>query len=201
MPRRTRDEALKTRSQLLDAAAKLFCKQGVGRTSLDDIATSAGVTRGAVYWHFKNKDNILEALWEESGSPERVPDTEWTGSRDADPLGYLRYRAIQTLRGAASNERIRQVWTLVFHKMELDSSPLRKHVTKSRRECRRGVLELFEAAKKKGAIDRALDVGLLTSAYFALLDGLIYNWLRNPKEMNLEREAENLVDLFFRNLN
>lgn len=201
MPRRTKEEALETRSRLLDEAAKLFCTKGVGKTSLDDIGKSAGVTRGAVYWHFKNKDDILEALWEESGSPERVPDTESASGRDADPLVYLQYRAIQTLQDAAENERIRQVWTLVFHKMELDSSPLTAHMTKSRRECRKGVLGLFKAAKEVGAIDSALDADLLTSAYFAYLDGLIYNWLRNPKELKLAKKAEDLVELFFRNLN
>lgn len=198
--RRTKEEALKTRSQLLDTAANLFCEKGVGKTSLDDIAKSAGVTRGAFYWHFKNKDDILEALWEESGSPENIPDTEWSGSRDADPIGYLQYRAIQTLNDAALNARAKQVWTLVFHKMELDSSPLRKQVIKSRQKCRKEVLKLFESAKKKGAIDGSLDTTLLTSTYFAYLDGVIYNWLRTPKEMKLAIEAENLVSLFFRNL-
>ena len=62
--RRTKAEAEQTRHDLLDAAELLFDQQGVSRTSLADIAKAAGVTRGAVYWHFKNKSEVLAAIVE-----------------------------------------------------------------------------------------------------------------------------------------
>jgi TetR/AcrR family acrAB operon transcriptional repressor len=55
MVRRTKTEALETRNSLLDAAEHLFQARGVSRTSLNDIANEAGTTRGAIYWHFKDK--------------------------------------------------------------------------------------------------------------------------------------------------
>ena len=55
MARRTKEEALATRHALLDAAERVFGRRGVARTSLVEIAEEAGVTRGAVYWHFKDK--------------------------------------------------------------------------------------------------------------------------------------------------
>ncbi|MDP1673909.1 MAG: TetR family transcriptional regulator, partial [Burkholderiales bacterium] len=55
MARRTKDEAVETRNQILDAAEKVFSARGVSRTSLADIAEAASVTRGAIYWHFKDK--------------------------------------------------------------------------------------------------------------------------------------------------
>src|SRR5690606_27022813 len=55
MARRTKEEALETRDRLLDAAAAVFCDKGVTNTSLCDISKAAGVTRGAFYWHFRNK--------------------------------------------------------------------------------------------------------------------------------------------------
>ena len=47
--RRTKEDAQQTRESLLDAAECLFAERGVSRTSLQDIAKAAGVTRGAVY--------------------------------------------------------------------------------------------------------------------------------------------------------
>ena len=62
MVRRTKEEAQETRAQIIEAAEKAFYKRGVARTTLADIAELAGVTRGAIYWHFNNKAELVQAL-------------------------------------------------------------------------------------------------------------------------------------------
>lgn len=62
MVRRTREDALKTKEKIMNVAKVLFCKNGYDRTNLCDIADEAGVTRGAVYWHFQNKDELFLEL-------------------------------------------------------------------------------------------------------------------------------------------
>ena len=62
MARKTKLEAQETRNSLLDAAELLFQERGVSRCSLQDIAQAAGVTRGAIYWHFSNKADLVQAL-------------------------------------------------------------------------------------------------------------------------------------------
>ena len=62
MARKTKAEAAATREALLDAAEEVFFAKGVARTSLEQIARHAGLTRGAVYWHFKNKGDLFMAL-------------------------------------------------------------------------------------------------------------------------------------------
>src|SRR5688500_12124271 len=62
MARRKKEDALETRHRILDTAARVFLKKGTARTSLDDIAAAAGVTRGAIYWHFKNKIDLFDAM-------------------------------------------------------------------------------------------------------------------------------------------
>jgi TetR/AcrR family acrAB operon transcriptional repressor len=61
MARRTKEDALATRDSILDAAELLFVEQGVSRTTLQHIATAAGVTRGAIYWHFLDKGAMFNA--------------------------------------------------------------------------------------------------------------------------------------------
>ena len=61
--RRTKSEAEKTRQHLLDAALEVFWRKGVTSASLQEIAEEAGVTRGALYWHFANKEALFEALF------------------------------------------------------------------------------------------------------------------------------------------
>jgi AcrR family transcriptional regulator len=57
--RRTRAEAEQTREAILAAAIEVFLERGVSRATFDQIARAAGVTRGAVYWHFRDKQEIF----------------------------------------------------------------------------------------------------------------------------------------------
>ena len=54
MARKTKEEALETRNAILDATVRVFAAKGAANVSLADIAREAGVTRGAIYWHFAN---------------------------------------------------------------------------------------------------------------------------------------------------
>ncbi|MBQ9725354.1 MAG: TetR family transcriptional regulator [Neisseriaceae bacterium] len=62
--RRTKSDSLQTRADLIVAALDLFDEQGVSKTTLAQVAAKAGVTRGAVYWHFKNKEDLFDAMCE-----------------------------------------------------------------------------------------------------------------------------------------
>jgi len=62
--KKTKEEALKTRKQIIDKAVKLFINNGFSNTTLDQIAQQTGFTRGAIYWHFKDKLDIVKELIE-----------------------------------------------------------------------------------------------------------------------------------------
>lgn len=62
MARRTKEEAEKTRAKILASALKLFVKKGYEHTTFNDIAAKLKMTKGAVYWHFASKSDLLEAL-------------------------------------------------------------------------------------------------------------------------------------------
>src|SRR5260370_17036998 len=71
-----------TRKAILDACLKLFARHGFSTTSIDDIASAAGITKGAVYWHFENKAELFHAIleeirarWVESLHPPLSPHT------------------------------------------------------------------------------------------------------------------------------
>jgi len=60
--KKTKEEALVTKQRILDKAVELFIQNGFSKTTLDEIALQANVTRGAIYWHFKDKLDILNDL-------------------------------------------------------------------------------------------------------------------------------------------
>ena len=65
MARRTKEEAEKTRMTILRASLDLFCEKGYSKTTFDEIAKRINLTKGAVYWHFRNKPDLLIALIKE----------------------------------------------------------------------------------------------------------------------------------------
>lgn len=67
--RKTKEEAEQTRQKILNAARKMFFQNGVAKTSLEHIAKEAGVTRGAIYWHFKDKTALFFALQQSACVP------------------------------------------------------------------------------------------------------------------------------------
>ena len=62
MARKTKAEAEKTRQCILKAALRLFVEKGYDRTTFEDVARHIGLTKGAVYWHFKSKPDLLAEL-------------------------------------------------------------------------------------------------------------------------------------------
>ena len=90
------DRSRKTRTLLLDAAYRVFVREGFERAQIDTIAREAGRTMGAVYAHFRNKEHLFLALLEQrTAEAERRVDR--LIGRDADASS-----ALETLRGAVT---------------------------------------------------------------------------------------------------
>lgn len=86
MARKTKQQAEETRQEILDAAIKTFSERGVSATSLADIAKAAGVTRGAIYWHFKNKVDLFQQACEFSDSQILQAENYYRSKYSNDPL-------------------------------------------------------------------------------------------------------------------
>src|SRR6476659_11387172 len=94
MARRTKEEAQETRARLLDAAEQVFHDKGVAHASLEDIAAAAKVTRGAIYWHFKDKAELFDAMMQRVRLPVEAINDGSDCCAEADPLAQLRSAAV-----------------------------------------------------------------------------------------------------------
>lgn len=118
MARKTKQQALETRQHILDVALRLFSQQGVSSTSLAEIAKAAGVTRGAIYWHFKNKSDLFSEIWELSESSIGELELEYQAKFPDDPLSVLREILVYILEATVTEERRRLLMEIIFHKCE-----------------------------------------------------------------------------------
>ena len=117
MARKTKVEAEQTRQDILDAALELFNSKGYSRTTLGDIARRAGVTRGAIYWHFKDKVELFLALKEEM---ERSTQTRLEDilANEVRSLNDLLENALRFLRVLENNDRFRIYFEIIFYRTE-----------------------------------------------------------------------------------
>ena len=118
MARKTKQQAQETRQHILDVALRMFSQQGVSSTSLAEIAKAAGVTRGAIYWHFKNKSDLFSEIWELAKPNIDELETEYQAKFPDDPLSVLREILIYVLETTVTEERRRLLLEIIFHKCE-----------------------------------------------------------------------------------
>ena len=118
MVRKTKEEAQETRSAILDAAELVFKENGVSRTSLAEIATAAGVTRGAVYWHFKNKADLFDAMIQRVFGMMEEKLAELQCDTDANPVDSLGDLARHFVDRVANDPRYFRLLEISWHKCE-----------------------------------------------------------------------------------
>ena len=196
--RRTKEEAQATRNRLLDAAEALFHAHGVSRTSLQDIAAEAGTTRGAIYWHFKDKADLFNAMMERVTLPLERSLEPRGGKAVADRLADMRSAVMNALTQMSSDERLRRVVEVAIQKVEYvdELHAVRARHRAVRNQCVVDIgLALRLAARQRGI---RLRVPALRAAngLHALIDGLIRNWLLDVTEFNLPAVGEQVVDIY-----
>jgi TetR/AcrR family acrAB operon transcriptional repressor len=197
MARRTKEEALETRNHILDMAERVFLEKGVSRTSLDDVAASAGVTRGAIYWHFKNKADLFDALMQRTSLPleEMVPRE---ADDPADPLGYIRALTLRVVGRLISDPQCRRVQEICHFKVEYvdEMEQLRARHIDCCSSSRALIEKKMKSAAEKGLLDPSVDPKLAAVGLHSLVVGLIQNWLLDPKYLPLAKSAEDLIDSY-----
>jgi TetR/AcrR family transcriptional regulator, acrAB operon repressor len=208
MARRTKEDALATRNKLLDSAECLFQAQGVSRTSLQDIARRAGTTRGAIYWHFKDKADLFNAMMERVTLPLeafldlRSDPLHTPVLADADAMLVIRRATVEALRRIVSDAQTRRVFEVATQKVEyveeLRAVRLRhlaiRHSFVSRFE------QSIEAAAQRDALVLPMPAELAARAFHALIDGLIQNWLLDPQAFNLLDVGQRAIDVYLNGL-
>lgn len=201
MVRRTKEEAEATRLQLLDAAERCFREKGVASTTLDDIAKTAGHTRGAVYWHFENKTDIFEAVCERVNTPMQAMLSNLAADPGEDPLGHLRKDAIHVLRMLAGCERVQAVFEIKFCKLDggPDFDNLRLRELETDRRCLAMLEVVFAAAIRCDQLPGHLSARDVAEAMHAYVGGLMRNWVER-RDYDLETMAPWLVNVFLTGL-
>ena len=196
MARKTKEEARETRVAILDAAVQVFSVKGVAATSLADIAREAGVTRGAIYWHFANKADLLAALWDEV---LRMYESQAQASEHADepdPLGKLKMLYVALLQGLIDNPRQQRLTRILFDRSGSaeDFELIRlRHVACMSDRFERIQIVLRHAVERR-QLPADMDCRLGALAVLSYIHGLISQWVMTPDLVDMRRAAPYLIE-------
>ena len=201
MVRRTKEDALATRTRLLDAAELPFQAQGVSKTSLQQIAQRAGATRGAIYWHFKDKADLFNAMMERVTLPFEAA-TRAAGDTECEPLAELERAMVAMLRRTEEDAQVRRVFDIAIHMVEYtgETASLRQRHLAAREGC----VADFERALKHGA-QRAgmrlpIPVRAAAQGLQAMFFGLLQNWLLEPGAFDLPTAGRRSLRIYLTGL-
>ena len=193
-------DATDTRSRILQAAFRTFARHGYSGATLDDVAADAGLTKGAVYWHFAGKDDLCMALIEERFRREavRIPDDireavrEGAGERAL--LAFLAHEVRQARKAESwrrlglefvsrsRNPDLRRRYGELARKIHLDTIPV--------------VQELIDS----GVFAKDLDPKALAFTWRCILLGLGLWMTQDPDGVDFDAMAPRLAQVMWRGM-
>jgi len=202
--RKTKEDTEKTYHALLDAASRLFIRQGVARTTLKDIAEEAGMTRGAVYWHFDDKDAVIKALWERNARAGHDAFIEQLQQIDRhNASGHFRQLIRDIVRTVVNDHELSTVLRIIIHNVEFtdDKSELQQFLMEKKGILFDAMVTAFQQLINQHAVKVDMTAELLAHGLIAYIHGLIEIYLKpGPQSLDLGRHSDELVNMFLNSM-
>ncbi len=195
MVRRSREEAEATRQTLLDTALALFAEAGPEAVTMKQIAAAAGVTHGAMYWHFRNKQDLLGQLYQQIELPFERHYLEQRQAVQQDALGALEHFVRGSLRELARTRRARDAYRL-FHygrARSAELAPLRPLLDAEVDSWRQHLQFFLKQARKQKQLRKKLDLDQLGLSLLTSLIGALDLWIMAPASYDLDAQADYLL--------
>ncbi|KAA3501363.1 MULTISPECIES: TetR family transcriptional regulator [Rhizobium/Agrobacterium group] len=193
--RRTKAEAEETRQAILAAAERVFFKKGVANASLDEVAVAAGVTRGAIYWHFSSKTDLFIGLYKSVALPESdLLDFGDPDLKGLTLLAKIEEAACKWLALLAQDEQRQRIMTISLRTSYSDEFAPVLHAQEELDRYHKDRLEAaFERAQAEGAFNDNWTAESALGALYWLLKGICSDWLLFGKRFDLAKEGGEAV--------
>lgn len=189
MARKTKAEAEQTRERILEAAEHVFFANGVIQTSLDQVAEEAGVTRGAIYWHFADKVALFKALHERVRLPQEELVSQVAISGHPDPIGFLEQTALECIKSLTTDPRLIRVYAILLVRCEyvgeMEEALERQRVADE--TLRENFVRIFKMARTGGSLNLSWTPEIAAQVFASMIRGLWSDWLRYGQDFDLAR--------------
>lgn len=197
MVRKTKEDAEITRQRIIDAARALFVQHGVSNTSLEKIATHANVTRGAVYWHFKNKTELFYAMRQQVFLPliDRIDSTLLAHNAEKNPLNRIENFLIDTVRLLSEDQVTRQTYEVLMTKCEYvdEFAAVLQQILDNCDSIVGNIEQVYHDAQQQALINPQHSVAALAMDTHLFFSGLLHMWVKDTDGKRFRNQAEQLI--------
>ena len=183
MARRTKEEAEQTRKDILQASLNMFCEKGYTRTTLDDIAKSINLTKGAVYWYFRNKPDILRALMLEDFETTRTQLDTFMPSPKT--LEELKKHFMFLAERVDTDTKFRKFLYFLILQMEWSTGLINSFhdiIEELNNQPITTIKNALSASQKCGQITSNLDLNAMSYTIHAMWSGLLIDKLEHQEK-------------------
>lgn len=196
MRRLGNENRIRRRSDIVQAAVKVFAERGYFAARMREIAEGAGVADGTVYLYFKGKEDLLVSILEEHAEAFLI-----RARRDADatpdPREKLRRVVERHLLSLENNRHLAQVFQIEL-----------RHTRRFLRQVARGrvsdylklLQEIIAEGAAQGAFRKDLPADMAARAVFGAVDELLTSWVLSTRSAPLAEKAGPLVSLLLEGL-
>ncbi|WP_066851545.1 TetR family transcriptional regulator [Halodesulfovibrio spirochaetisodalis] len=201
MARQTKENTEQTRLNIINAGLNTFLQKGYSKTTLQDIATAAGVTRGAVYWHFKNKKDVFYAVAHVAFEPLDFFWEEQLNSID-DPSDWIRNLLSRWMHELTHNTMLENAVRLILQQTEQSSELEEFFATdlKDSRDCIEQIARVVQLGIDENKFDEQLDPLTTAATVWAQICGYALAYIDFPDLVDWEQAANLQMNSYLQGL-
>jgi TetR/AcrR family acrAB operon transcriptional repressor len=199
--RRTKEEALITRENVLTAALRVFSQNGYSATRLEDIARAAEVTRGAIYHHFGSKEELYKALVTERSSGINQLAEEIV-AEGGSPKRILHRLLVKLFEYLEQDDEYRALLELTVSKVEITAGleSIANDTVQGRRQLAAYFRDLLKQGIQAGEFRSDLPLEPAANALVSFMNGVGLIWIQDPRAFSVRDDAEDLVGVFLKGI-
>lgn len=199
--KRTKEEAAITRATVLKAALSVFSAKGYDAATLDNVAATAKVTRGAIYWHFKSKADLYNTLIDEVSARGNTV-VQNAVAEGGTLLDILRRIFVNQCALMEDDRDARAVMELVLFKtgLNLELKAGRKKQIDEGNALIAGIADAMRMGIAQGVLRDDVGPADMARAFLAFENGAIQQWLASPKSFSLKASAGSFADILIAGL-
>ncbi|MBR1948249.1 MAG: TetR family transcriptional regulator [Alphaproteobacteria bacterium] len=174
MARKTKEDTEQTRSAILDSALKTFYEKGFSRTTFDEIAKRINLTKGAVYWHFRNKADVIAAIIK-----QRIPSQDSTDIRVVS-VEELKKKIIERTQVIEKDKNVKDFLFFMLYRMEWSEAVLDNVWAQIGDLCELSDNNLYENLlylQKNGQIKKEVNIADLKDILICFMRGCVNKYI------------------------
>lgn len=185
------DRVEERRQQIMDAALVCFARRGYHKTTMDDIVVESGLSKGTLYWYFKNKDDLFFSLVK-SFFVDMRQDMDGILEQYTSATDRLRAIAQELVRFFQGAEDFFNVF-FEFWMQSILSEELNEWTSNLLVQYREVLAGIIAEGIRTGEF-KAVDTNPLALAVMAAYDGLAFYVMIMPDEVDLDRTSQVFIE-------